>query len=289
MEENVSFTSARLKLAGVVHTPANVKSGERRPAVVICHGFGGHKDGPQQMWTAKKLAEWGYVALRFDFRGCGDSEGKRGWVIAQEEVDDAKEAVSYMASRADVDPNRIAISGTSFGAAVSIYTAGIDKRIAAVMSQGGWGDGTTIAQTQHPTPEKWQAYIDRVEAARRRKEATGEDQYLHRYDVVPVPERLRPFIDERSIFQFPVETALTKFYFRPNDVIGNISPRPILLLHAANDSVTGAKGSLELFAQAKPPTELHLLTDVDHFMYGEEDSRVDNLVHDWLKKYFPAP
>jgi fermentation-respiration switch protein FrsA (DUF1100 family) len=193
-----------------------------------------------------------------------------------------------MQSRVEVDPNRIAISGTSFGAAVSIYTAGVDARIAAVMSQGGWADGTSIAQTQHPTPEKWQAYIDRVEAARRKKEETGEDQYLHRYDIVPVPKRLRPFIDERSIFQFPVETALTKFYFRPADVIGKIAPRPILLLHAANDSVTGAKGSLELFARAKPPTELHLVTDVDHFMYGEDDSRVDNLVHDWLKKYFPA-
>ena len=240
------------------------------------------------MWTASKLAEWGYVALRFDFRGCGDSEGKRGWVIAQEQVDDAKAAVTYMQTRADVDTKKVALSGTSFGAAVAIYAAGVDKRVAAVMSQGGWADGTSIAQTQHPTPEKWQAYIDRVEAARRKSEETGETQYLHRYDIVPVPEKLRPFIDEKSIFEFPVETALTKFYFRPGDVIGDIAPRPILLLHAANDSVTGAKGSLELFARAKPPTELHLLTDVDHFMYGEDDSRVDNLVHDWLKKYFPA-
>jgi alpha-beta hydrolase superfamily lysophospholipase len=289
MEQRITFTSAGTTLAGVIHTPAGAKAGERRPAVVICHGFGGHKDGPQQLWTATKLAEWGYVALRFDFRGCGESGGRRGWVIAQEQVDDVKEAVSYMQSRGDVDPQGIAVSGTSFGAAVAIYAAGVDPRIAAVMSQGGWADGTSIAQTQHPTPEKWQAYIDRVETARRKSAETGKTQYLHRYDIVPVPERLRAFIDERSIFEFPVETALTKFYFRPGDVIGNIAPRPVLLLHAANDSVTGAKGSLELFARSKPPTELHLLTDVDHFMYGEEDSRIDNLVHDWLKKYFPAP
>ena len=211
MEEKVVVQSGNLKLAGIVHTPDNLKKGERRPAFVINHGFGGHKDGPQQIWTAKKFAELGYVALRFDFRGCGESEGKRGWVIAQEEVDDARAAVTYLQSRADVNPDRVAMSGTSFGAAVSIYTAGIDKRVAAVISQGGWVDGTSIAQTQHPTPEKWQAYIDRVEAARRKAEETGETQYLHRYDVVPVPERLRPFIDERSIFQFPVETALTKF------------------------------------------------------------------------------
>ncbi len=289
MEEKIVIQSGKLKLSGVIHSPADLKQGERRPAFVICHGFGGHKDGPQQMWTANKLAEWGYVALRFDFRGCGESDGKRGWVIAQEQVNDAQAAVSYMETRADVDPKRIGLSGTSFGAAVAIYTAGVDQRVAAVISQGGWADGTSIAQTQHPTPEKWQTYIDKVEAARRKSEETGETQYLHRYDIVPVPERLRPFIDERSIFEFPVETALTKFYFRPMDVIGNISPRPILLLHAANDSVTGAKGSLELFSRSKPPTELHLMTDVDHFMFGEDDERVDSLVSHWLKKYFPAP
>ena len=72
------------------------------------------------------------------------------------------------------------------------------------------------------------------------------------------------------------------------DVIGNISPRPILLLHAAGDSVTSSKGSLEMFSRSKPPTELHLMTDVDHFMFGEDDDRVDSLVGGWLKKYFPV-
>jgi alpha/beta superfamily hydrolase len=249
VEEKVTIDSAGLKLAGVVHTPDNLKKGARLPAFVICHGFGGHKDGPQQMWTANKLNEWGYVALRFDFRGCGESGGPRGNVIGLEEVDDAKAAVSFMASRADVDPNRIAISGTSYGAAVAIYTAGVDKRIAAVISQGGWADGTTIAQTQHPTPEKWERYLANVEAGRRKQVETGKTQTMHRFDIVPVPERLRSFIDERSIFDFTVDTALTKFYFRPGDVIGNISPRPVLLLHAANDSVTGARGSLELYAR----------------------------------------
>jgi alpha/beta superfamily hydrolase len=241
------------------------------------------------MWTANKLNEWGYIALRFDFRGCGESEGPRGNVIGLEQVDDVQAAVSYLASRADIDPARIAVSGTSYGAAVAIYAAGADTRIAAVISQGGWADGTTIARSQHPTPEKWARFIGNAEAGRRKQIETGKTQTIHRFDIVPVPERLRPFIDERSIFDFTVDTVLTKFYFRPGDMIGNISPRPVLLIHAANDSVTGAMGSLELYARSKPPTELHLMTDVDHFMFGEDDPRVDSLVHNWLQKYFPAP
>ena len=103
MEEKVFIQSGKLKLAGIIHIPANLKTGERSPAFVICHGFGGHKDGPQQIWTANKLASMGYVTLRYDFRGCGESEGKRGWVIPQEEVDDALAAVSYMQSRAEAN------------------------------------------------------------------------------------------------------------------------------------------------------------------------------------------
>ena len=43
-----------------------------------------------------------------------------------------------------------------------------------------------------------------------------------------------------------------------------------------------------MFSKSKPPTELHLMTDVDHFMFGEDDDRVDSLVGGWLKKYFPV-
>jgi hypothetical protein len=78
------------------------------------------------------------------------------------------------------------------------------------------------------------------------------------------------------------------FDFRADDVVGRIAPRPLLLLHAANDSVTPTEQSIELFKRAGQPTELHLISDADHFMFGEDNRRVWDLLRGWLAEYFPA-
>ena len=54
---------------------------------------------------------------------------------------DTKHALSFLATRPEVEPGRIGLLGASFGAAVAVYTAGVDPRVAACISAGGWGDG----------------------------------------------------------------------------------------------------------------------------------------------------
>ncbi len=288
MEERVTFESDGLKLAGVVHTPADLRPGERRPAFLVLHGFGGNKDGDGSVWPAKQLAAWGYVAMRFDYRGCGESEGRRGWIICLEQVEDTKNAVTYMQSRPDVDPDRVALIGSSFGAAVAVYTGGVDPRVAAVISQGGWGDGARKFRGQHPTPEAWARFTNMLEEGKRHRERTGESLMVPRYDIVPIPEHLRHNLNSQSIMEFPAETAQSMYDFRADDVVANIAPRPLMLLHSAKDSVTPTEQSIELFKRAQPPTELHLMTDVDHFMFGQENPRVIHIIADWLERYLPV-
>jgi fermentation-respiration switch protein FrsA (DUF1100 family) len=109
-----------------------------------------------------------------------------------------------------------------------------------------------------------------------------------RYDIVPIPPHLRNNLASNSIQSFPAETAQSMFDFRADDVVGRIAPRPLLLLHAANDSVTPTEQSIELFKRAGQPTELHLISDADHFMFGEGNTRVWDLLRGWLGDYFPA-
>ena len=45
MLETVTFASDGLKLSGVVHVPDDCRSGERRPAIIMMHGFGANKNG----------------------------------------------------------------------------------------------------------------------------------------------------------------------------------------------------------------------------------------------------
>jgi len=288
MEERVSFASEGLKLAGVLHVPDDGRGPRaRRPAFLVLHGFGSNKDSGGSTTTAKMLAGFGYAALRFDMRGCGQSEGQRGRVICLEQVEDTKSALAFLAARPEIDPDRIGVIGASFGAAVAVYAAGTDTRIAACISAGGWGDGEKKFRKQHESPEAWQRFSTMLEEGRRRKKA-GETIMVPRYDIVPIPPGLRGNVASGSIMEFPFDVVESMYTFRANDVVGKISPRPVLLLHPANDSVTPTEQSIDLFRHAGQPTDLHLVAGVDHFVLSESNTLVVTLVRNWLDKHFPV-
>ena len=295
-EENVTIASAGLRLAGVVRTPAGLPPGERRAAFLVLHGFGSNKNSQNVLAPCKLLDDLGYVTLRFDMRGCGDSEGERGRVICLEQVEDTRNALAFLSRHPAVAPDRIAVIGTSFGGAVAVYAGGIDRRIAAVVSNGGWGNGERKFRGQHATPEAWARFTAMLAQGREHRERTGRSLMVPRYDIVPIPARLREELAGRAvqmfpagtIEMFPAETAQSMFDFRAEDVVGQIAPRPLLLLHSANDSVTPTEQSIEMFKRAGEPTELHLFSGVDHFMFAEDNDRVWRVVGDWLASYFPA-
>jgi pimeloyl-ACP methyl ester carboxylesterase len=287
MEERVGFVSDELRLAGILHLPDSPRPEGRLATFLVLHGFGSNKDAGGGTTVAKMLASLGYAALRFDFRGCGESQGERGRVICKEQVRDTRNALSYLASRGDIDPKRIGVVGQSFGAAVAVYSAGVDRRIAACISSGGWGDGAKKFRRQHASPRAWKKFSTMMKEGKRRKRL-GKPMWVSRYDIVPIPPRLRGNLAPGSIMEFPFEVVETMFAFNANEVVGRIAPRPLLLLHSANDSVTPTEQSIELFEHAGKPTDLHLIADVDHFMFSEQNTLVNGLVRNWLGKYFPA-
>ena len=288
MEQEVSFDSDGRTLAGIVHTPDGLAAGERRPAFLVLHGFGSNKGSGNAVGPARMFCDWGYVTMRFDMRGCGDSEGEFGRIICLDQVADTRAALTYMAGRDDVDAARIGALGSSFGAAVAVYTAGVDERVAAVVSSGGWGDGERKFRGQHPGAEAWAKFTGMLERGREHFDKTGESLMVDRYDIVPIPEHLRSNLAKGSVQQFPAETAQSMFDFRADDVVGNIAPRPLLLLHSSRDSVTPTEQSVELFKRAGPETDLHLFADTDHFMFAESNKRVHEIVKSWLDRFFPV-
>lgn len=288
MEETVAFKSGNLTLSGVVHTPDDLRAGERRPAILVLHGFGSRKAAQNVIGPTKMFLGWGYVVLRFDMRSCGESEGEFGHILCEDQVEDTRAAVSFMQTRPEVDPERIGVVGSSFGAAVAVYTAGIDDRVKAVISSGGWGNGERKFRGQHPGAEAWDRFMKMLEAGKRHKAETGKPLMVDRHEIVPIPEHLRNNMPAGSVQQFPADTAQSMFDFTAEDVVGNIAPRPLLLLHSSVDSVTPTEQSIEMFKRAGQPTDLHLTADTDHFMMAESNTRVIGIIKDWLDKYFPA-
>lgn len=287
MEENICFESAGLKLSGVLHLPKNYMSRQRRPAIIVMHGFASNKQAANVTTPASMYADWGYVVLRFDMRGCGESDGEPGRILCLDQVEDTRNAISYLARRPEVMAGRIALSGTSFGAAVAVYTAGVDTRVAAVVSAGGWGNGERKFRGQHPTPEGWARFTRMLEEGREHCRRTGTSLMVHRFDIVPIPPHLRDGLPGNAVMKLPVETAQSICDFRPDDVVPKIAPRPILFLHAAPDSVTPTDESLEMFRRAKPPAELHLFNGVEHFMLAKANPRVTETLRSWLASNFP--
>ena len=68
MEEQVTFKSGDFNISGVVHTPDDLAPGERRPAMIVLHGFGSRKDAGNVTGPTNMFMRWGYVVLRFDMR-----------------------------------------------------------------------------------------------------------------------------------------------------------------------------------------------------------------------------
>jgi uncharacterized protein len=295
-ETIVSIPSAGLRLHGALGTPANLRPGERRAAFLVLHGFGTSSESEGVRQPTRVLGEFGYVTLRFDMRGCGKSEGEFGRVICLEQVEDLGNALDFLARHPAVDPDRIGVIGSSFGGAVAVYAAGTNPRIAAVVSNGGWGHGERKFRGQHPTPQAWGKFTAMLEEGRAYRARTGKSLMVPRDAIVPIPAHVRERLDTQkvemlaanAVEMFPAETAQSMFDFRAEDVVGKIAPRPLLLIHAANDSVTPTEQSIALFERAGQPAELHLFSGVDHFLFNENSARVWSVLRGWLDTYFPA-
>ncbi|MEU3744031.1 MULTISPECIES: CocE/NonD family hydrolase [Streptomyces] len=112
--------------------------GERRPAVLLGHGFGGSKDDVRAQ--AEQLARDGYAVLTWSARGFGASTGEIGLNDPDHEVADVRKLIDWLAARPEVlldktgDP-RVGVTGASYGGAISLLAAGHDPRVDAVAPQ----------------------------------------------------------------------------------------------------------------------------------------------------------
>jgi hypothetical protein len=155
-DEQVKFGSNGVTLAGTLSKPKAAAAG-KLPAIVLVSGSGPHDrdsvvfDIPIMGEVADALADAGFIVLRYDKRGFGQSGGRLDSASLTDFADDLRAAVQYLADRKDVDPKRIAVVGHSEGGAVALMAAEKDKRIAAVglvATNGFTGAEIVLAQQQ---------------------------------------------------------------------------------------------------------------------------------------------
>jgi uncharacterized protein len=105
------------------------------PCVVLNNGLGGTREVVVDRF-ARRFATAGLGALTYDYRHFGASDGQpRHHLSLDGQVADARAAVAYVRSLAEVDADRVAVWGTSAGGGYGLVLAAADRRIACVVAQ----------------------------------------------------------------------------------------------------------------------------------------------------------
>jgi len=288
--EDVAFYSEGCRLSAHLYLPDGRKEGEQRPAVVLAHGFTGVKEQTLPAY-AERFAGQGWVALTFDYRGFGTSEGQRGRLLALEQVEDIRNAVTYVRSRSDVDPQRIGLWGTSYGCGLAVYAAAFDQRVKAVVAQIGIADGLTSA-TRALNPQQVEALRAGIEQDRRQRVLTGRGMYVDPFAIIPDPEMIAFF--ERHFPTMPhLKTQILLQYveahleFSPISVVDRIAPRALLIIAAEHDVICPADELKRMYERAGNPKKFLLVEGLTHFQCyeGEGMERTCGEAIEWYKAH----
>jgi alpha-beta hydrolase superfamily lysophospholipase len=257
-----------------------MKAGDKRAAIVLCHGFTGIKELILPQY-AEAFARAGLVALAFDYRGFGESDGQRGRLLWSEQAADIRNAVTYMTTRSDVDPQRIGLWGTSYGGALAPYAFALDGRVRACVGQLGFSDGYSAVAGRMP-PEQIETFREMIEQDRRRRVLYNDPMYGDAMALAGDPEMTAyfeeaskdlPQIRDREIMLQFLEAHME---FSPLSVIDRKGNRPLLLIAAELDVVCPAENYRELYDAAPEPKKWRVFEKLRHFEFYEGEAATES-------------
>jgi len=294
MRERISYYSDGLKLSGILSTPDNAQ-GKRFPGVVLVPGFMSTADAFFPGF-AEELNKGGFVSLTMDFRGFGESEGVRGEVIPYLQIYDASNAISYLQSRPEVDPEKIAILGVSLGGGEVAYIAARDRRVKAVASMVLVGDGVRRMR-KFRTEEQWQTLMQKVQEDRINRAVTGKSKKFRGFlkqgtdSVLIMPPDLTSSLKDAEQVEDEKGNSTTLatvdgwLAYKPEEIIDKVSPTPILFVQAEKDELEADDADI-LYRKAKEPKKLFTLKDGVHFdVYGKRTNEAMKPVLEWFNQY----
>ena len=294
MKRAVEFYSEGFKLCGDVYIPDGPGPVGRRAAVLLCHGYTGVKDLylPD---NAKAFNRAGYVAMAFDYKGWGESEGSRSRLAPYSRVMDVQAAMTFLGLQPEVDPERIGLYGTSYGGATVAWVGAVDQRAKCIVSVVGIGNGARWMSRVRRRDE-WFDLLERSAADRERRATNGKSQFVERSEIL-LPDRQSAELaaaarrnNPAAVNTIPLEYVDDTLGFNPEWIVDRISPRPILFITSDNDRLVPPEESEQLYAHAKEPKKLVVLKGYGHYeVYLEPAfSEVMGATLDWCQQYLPA-
>lgn len=267
------------------------------PAVVMAHGFGAVKEMFLDRFAERFVAA-GLAVLVFDHRGFGGSSG-----VPRQEADpvlqarDYRHAITWLCARPEVDRTRIGIWGTSYSGGHVLQVAGVDRRVRCVVAQVPMISGH--AQTQRRVPPGRLAAVHALHAEERDRLAAGEPPQMRA--LVPEPDGRACVYDAPEAVAFyrageqlapgrwrngvTLSTVAHSIEYEPGAQMACISPTPLLMIVALDDTITPTDLALAAYARALEPKQLVMLPG-DHFVpYQRAFERASRAACDWFVQH----
>lgn len=289
----VTIWSDGTRLSGDLWYPKDRVEGEKLPAIVLCHGWGGTKSHLNTTY-APKFAAGGFYVLAFDYRGWGDSDSRfvnhgetakpdaegnatvnvqviREVVDPWGELEDIRNAILFIEGEPGVDAERIGIWGTSYGGGLVIYTAANNPRVKAVVSQVGAQDGLDAAL---------QPFLE-----------TGGANALRKYEIERVRGGQAPL--PQGEFGFPglrgTPHLTAMFSYRPINEALRVQA-PTLFIDAENeelfDRLQHSKKVYDILKANGVVTEYHVEPGIKHYgIYSERYQQGADLALEWFTRF----
>lgn len=276
----VTIISDGIRLHGEVFTPKGVAAGQKLPAVVMAHGWGGVAAGLRR--DAADIARGGYYVLVFDYRGWGESGSPvvlvdaeppykpgdaaaftakvlplREYINPLEQAEDWFSALDWIMGEPRVDSNRVGVRGSSYSGGHVVYVAANDPRVRAVVSQvGGFSSRPAEGQEQ---PNREMAT----------KMARGEVGY-------PAPRASAIM----GLTGSPIGHKGERY--APVDEAAKVTA-PTLIILVEKEEYGGNPTALRAYENIKGPKKLHIIPGATHYaVYSTERPTVIRMAIEWF-------
>ena len=213
-----------------------------------------------------RLTRAGYAALLLNYRGYGESgscSGQPKDVTPLEEVEDVRNAITYVQQRPEVDPERIGLLGVSFGGGISAYTAAVDERVKVTVAQWGCSNGYRWLKGQ------WRHYefVDLLKVIKEFEiKMVMQGKIEYRDDLEWLCWDAKEAEWEKGWKQagtiggnIPFTYVRGILNFNAEEVVHKISPRPIFFIHPEVEKVIPCEESIAMYEKAREPKELWII------------------------------
>lgn len=289
--ESVSFYSEGSCISGLFRTPEE-GSGPWR-GIVQGPGWLGLKDAKLYVRYHEALTNAGFAVLIFDYRGFGDSEGEQVLSPAIQ-LQDLRNAVTYLGSRGDVDVDAIGVFGTGgTGGGNAVLLAGCDRRIRAAVCQVPVADGRDWLHRMR-SEDEWLEFLRALDTDRHERVTTGKGRLVHPREEIMVPTKerratnVKADVDEKIPTSIPLSAADEILEYQPIEAARRLRT-PLLVIGVEGDATTPTDHAEALYAAALGPRQLIMQRHTTHYAaYDRYWQVVTPRIIEWFDRYVRA-